>query len=405
MNSALHRLALAFLWGLAGSGARQARASSPVPEAVNLVAMVEAGNGDPAAKGQSEKGAAIVVGFDSAKVYLITAEHVVKPCLSADAQDACVQLAFRDGRSSRLSARVVPFPGVPTDHEDGDVADIIGLAADLTPAVEEFLHHQRFDCLVDVKDHRPGTEKLHAVGNQGGEPWNFTVIGFRDTTVTRLRFGANNARGASGGAILDDRGSLVGMTQQEKNGGFVEGIAIQKALEWAHTAAPPFTMRLSVPLPVLRVAGQPAATLRISGSDFAVPAIIRGPSAADDIEIKVVAPGYLPATGRISLQNGADTAVSYELHEPRPWLGPHSIFYGVGAATLVAGGTTGLMALHARSSFYDQPSKSALDKVDRLNKTTDILLATGIVTLAVGLVWDLLRPAARHSTIEATAPR
>ena len=120
----------------------------------------------------------------------------------------------------------------------------------------------------------------------------------------------------------------------------------------------------------------------------------------------------LAAAGRegweteVLLEPGSATRVNATLVDPddRPWSGWRWLGYGSGAALVVAGAVVGVLALSARSSFFDDPNPTAADhdRIETLNLAADLLMGGGIVVLATTLVIDLASaPAATSSgTVE-----
>jgi hypothetical protein len=94
----------------------------------------------------------------------------------------------------------------------------------------------------------------------------------------------------------------------------------------------------------------------------------------------------------VILEAGAATRVDYELVDPRdrPWPGWRWVGYGSGAALFAAGAVTGLIANKTRSDVEREPSSAGLDRLDAQNTTADVLMASGLLTLGITAVWDLL---------------
>jgi hypothetical protein len=94
----------------------------------------------------------------------------------------------------------------------------------------------------------------------------------------------------------------------------------------------------------------------------------------------------------VILEAGAATRVDYELVDPRdrPWPGWRWVGYGSGAALFAAGAVTGLIANKTRSDVEREPSSAGLDRLDAQNTTADVLMASGLLTLGITAVWELL---------------
>lgn len=144
---------------------------------------------------------------------------------------------------------------------------------------------------------------------------------------------------------------------------------------------------------VLTVEGTPeSAEVVVSGEVLgSSPLTLQGmPPGTIDFEIR--REDFEPCRGRALLEAGSATRVSFTLVEegagPPPglrWLG-----YAGGGALALAGLGVGLAARSERSGFFDNPTRAAYDRVERLNHAADGLVGAGLVTLTGTIVIDLL---------------
>lgn len=75
---------------------------------------------------------------------------------------------------------------------------------------------------------------------------------------------------------------------------------------------------------------------------------------------------------------------------------PAYVLWGIGGASLIAGGIFGILALSAKSDFDDKPTYDQADKVHDLTGAADVGLGLGVVLLASGTIFYLMddRPSA-----------
>jgi outer membrane receptor for ferrienterochelin and colicins len=110
--------------------------------------------------------------------------------------------------------------------------------------------------------------------------------------------------------------------------------------------------------------------------------------------IQVTAPDHIPWEGEVNMRPDRQTWVRATLaHEPRGRSPLTWVFGGLGAAALSAGAITGGFALARHNEFESAQGTLAAGDLrgDRrrgraLNVATDVLLITGLVSLAVGVV-------------------
>lgn len=116
--------------------------------------------------------------------------------------------------------------------------------------------------------------------------------------------------------------------------------------------------------------------------------------------------GYERWEAAVLFEPGAATRVRYSLVDPRdrPWPGYRWLGYGVAAALGATGTVTGIMALGANADLKSDPTRDGLERRDRLNVTTDVLLLSALVVAGGTLVWDLFTPN-RQSSAEVTLSR
>jgi hypothetical protein len=143
-------------------------------------------------------GAGIVVGHDSARLYVATAAHVVRAC-----GEGTVEVRLK-GLDTPLRGRVV---------RTGD-EDLAVLAVD---SAQQLGAELSFDRLGDADTVRRG-DAVYALGNPGGAEWSVNATPDRVSRVqgTTIRFQSEFVRaGHSGGALLNESWDIVGMIQRD----------------------------------------------------------------------------------------------------------------------------------------------------------------------------------------------
>jgi hypothetical protein len=144
------------------------------------------------------------------------------------------------------------------------------------------------------------------------------------------------------------------------------------------------TVTANVSQAVVEIDGEPAGFTPLSVANLSTEAQ----------RLRVTAPGRIAWEGDVELRTGRQTWVRLELAEEPHGRSPLTwVFGGMGATMLATGITTGGFALARHSDFQAaQGTVGAGDlRGDRqrgraLNVATDILLVTGLVSLAVGVI-------------------
>ena len=146
---------------------------------------------------------------------------------------------------------------------------------------------------------------------------------------------------------------------------------------------------------VLTVSGDPAdATVVLDGEVAgSLPLTLDG-LLPGERSLRVLADGHDAWETHLVLEAGGATRVEASLVETGA--GAHRwryAAYGVSASAIVIGVITGLLARGGRNAFFESPNPSGedLQRVRRLNRTSDALVGIGALTFTVVFVWDLVR--------------
>jgi len=202
--------ALALAAGLGLLGTDPSFADEPEEEAKDLIVMVRCELG-----GTETYGAGIIVGTRSDRLYIATANHVVRKGIH-DAEDLRVELRSLPGES--IEANLLDYA-----DEDLDLAvlNVAGLSQ----------HHISLDGLrFDVLGNAEGLQKqdpVFHVGNRSGYKWrpNLKADLISEVLATELRFESSLiAPGSSGGGLFDERWNLVGLVRADHP---PDGVAIR----------------------------------------------------------------------------------------------------------------------------------------------------------------------------------
>jgi alpha-tubulin suppressor-like RCC1 family protein len=243
----IYRLASAIVCVLLPSASLAQLPEDVEDAAKRAVAMVQCSANDV-----DHPGAGLVIGIDAQRVYIATAAHVVSRC------------AQNDGTRVRFRWSTAPVPGrvLNTDPLPLDLAVVAVARAD---AAQNGQFPPSLDRLGDPAQLRRG-DPLYALGNPRGIPWGINaapdrfasneggVILFSSTFI---------GEGHSGGALLNDRGEIVGMIRgdQPPTG---EAVSVTRILdrvrEWTHPIG------LTAPLPRLTAAADTTCRIRADGS-------------------------------------------------------------------------------------------------------------------------------------------
>jgi len=158
-------------------------------------------------------GAGIVSGADAARIYIVTAYHVIREWSPAPAASVRV-------RSSRTGQPLVTKTVVTAVVRSDPAADIAVLAADDVDVVRAFQSDVRFDVLGDGANLQPG-DSTYAIGCGEGVPWDKPpqLESFIASSAAQgsISFETSYIReGFSGGPLLhvfNATSFLVGMTR------------------------------------------------------------------------------------------------------------------------------------------------------------------------------------------------
>lgn len=187
---------------------------------------------------------------------------------------------------------------------------------------------------------------------------------------------------------------------------------VQREIRVVESAQP-----TAMSIELTRSAGS-AAILSVQGSPVGASVLIDGeevgttPLTVPDlqprrVELEVRAEGHESYSEVVTLEPGGATRLRYELADPseRAWSGWWWLGYGGGAAVFATGAVMGLVASSERSAFFDEPSSDQYDSVKSLSLAADVLMITGLVTLATTLVIDLLSDPPAESRGRVTLDR
>jgi ankyrin repeat protein len=195
-------LLLTFACLSVGSGLALAQKLDQLEPTLKLVVMVNAQLG-----GTPVFGAGIVFRREKDRLYIVTANHVVRRG-PADATNIRVALRSAPGRS--LAAKLLP----QTDREQ-DIA-ILSVEGSTLQGID--VCAIPFDRVGDLSALKRG-DSVIPVGNPNGTAWGMPVIADRISNVNgdEITFqSATIAIGVSGGALLDGQSHLIGMVLRDE---------------------------------------------------------------------------------------------------------------------------------------------------------------------------------------------
>ena len=152
---------------------------------------------------------------------------------------------------------------------------------------------------------------------------------------------------------------------------------------------------------VLTVTGAPeGATVKAGDQRIGTIPLTIGTLEPGTLNLLIEAPAHEPWLTQVLLEPGAATRVEVRLvsldAERFRWL--RWLGYGFGAATLAAGGATGIDAIVTRSAFDAAPSRATYDQVALLNPLADGLMIGGVIAIVATVVLDLVVFRTQHST-------
>ncbi|MBI3201290.1 MAG: PEGA domain-containing protein [Myxococcales bacterium] len=214
-----------------------------------------------------------------------------------------------------------------------------------------------------------------------------TVLG---TTPAELRLpvGEHRLELTLGGWVNASRSVTVGRNAR---------LALEVELQRAAASATLLSVRGNVDGATVLLNGRPLGAAPLSIDTL--------PAGSGVLEVRAL--GREPWKERVVLEQGSATRVSYSLVDPddRPWAGWRWVGYGAGTALLGAGALFGLSARSAKSDFDDEPSRTALDRVEQRNLVADVLMGAGVLTIGATVTWDLLRAAPPESSGRVSVDR
>lgn len=151
-------------------------------------------------------GAGIVVGRDHDRIYIATANHVVRRGAVAATN---IRVVFKSSKDKSLTAKLLPRFDVDLDVA---VVAVEGWAAQGVDGCK-----LPFDKLGEASELKTGNT-VYAIGNPNGEKWRMpTPDRLYSIASGQLQFqSAFIASGSSGGALLNDDADIVGMVRRDE---------------------------------------------------------------------------------------------------------------------------------------------------------------------------------------------
>ena len=196
--------------------------NDPVEELNRLVVMVKCQIGD-----QESFGAGIIFGVSSNRLYIATANHVVRHELD-EAQKLRVQLKWMPGEWKAAEL---------LDNTDRD-ADLTVLAIDLNSQGIR-VDGLRWDQLGDISSLKSG-DSVYSVGYPNGEPWRSFVTPDKvyRSSLASILFESNFVSpGNSGGALLNNKRELVGMIRDVGKAVSIQSV-VDIVSQWGYCKSP-----------------------------------------------------------------------------------------------------------------------------------------------------------------------
>jgi alpha-tubulin suppressor-like RCC1 family protein len=207
------------------ASAADPKAAGPEEEATQIVVMIEADLG-----GTLHAGAGILIGQDAQRWYIATATHLVREG-EQEARSIAVQFRWLPTPVSARLARAVPRP-----------LDLAVLTVERSPGIDAVADRLALDRLGNPERASRG-DAVFALGQPFGKKWGVSVGADRislNENSTLYFESTSIAPGHSGGALLNDRGELLGMilTDQPPQGaalGITRLLAIVR--DWSYPVA------------------------------------------------------------------------------------------------------------------------------------------------------------------------
>jgi outer membrane receptor for ferrienterochelin and colicins len=158
----------------------------------------------------------------------------------------------------------------------------------------------------------------------------------------------------------------------------------------------------------LSVTGAPeGARIRLRSEILGAVPFTRSDLTPGTADIEIEADGLETYRAVLLLEAGSATRVDVMLRPPVSWDWPvFRVLLYTSAALLAGGGAvTGGMALAQHDAFFASPTRSALDAIEPLAISSDVLIGAGAVLAVATFVADLLSSPPRASTAETEIER
>jgi hypothetical protein len=328
--------------------------------------------------GHREEGTAFVVGREAARLFLITADHVVF-----------------DGRVMATGITVVmKLCGSPMPAQSG-LPDIDGrlelavLRVDVPPSCQARLHeiphiHLALSQIEAAATGRTGQPLVVFGRGRGGAVERFEQGNSVAAWVEGAFFmidSANIERGMSGGLAMSTDRKLVGMLLQTRRAVRIDVVVAELRVRKVPTSfLESFATLHVLEYPVgarLSVDNEPEAPVRPEQQ------IVVGRR-----RVRISAPGFEPATSAFEFRVDETKVLCADLSPPADawWVSARWPLGATAGASLIAGGVFGVLALNAKSRFDDRPATQSYDDTGKYNTLTDVFLFSGLgLAAAFGL--------------------
>jgi Trypsin-like peptidase domain len=204
----------------------KAQTTSPEEIAKGRVVMIRGKlNGEP------NVGAGVIAGWETGRIYIFTANHVVRDDFATPAESVTVEFRALPGEF---------IPALLLNSAEGTL-DLTMLAVELKNLPEGFVEGLPALSLGDVTTLQRGNS-LYAVGYEGQQPWN--ILGsssFAELGINDLNFESSTIDvGASGGGLFTQDWQLVGMVTRTE-GTKARALRIDRIVEllgqWGYSVA------------------------------------------------------------------------------------------------------------------------------------------------------------------------
>jgi Trypsin-like peptidase domain len=194
----------------------KAQTANPEEIAKGRVVMIRGTlNGEP------NVGAGVIAGWETGRIYIFTANHVVRDDFATPAETITVEFRAPKGEF---------IPALLLNSADGTL-DLAMLAVEIKNLPEGFVEGLPALSLGDVTTLQRG-DSLYAVGYEGQQPWN--ILGsssFAELGINDLNFESSKIDvGASGGGLFTQDWQLVGMVTRTE-GTKARALRIDRILE------------------------------------------------------------------------------------------------------------------------------------------------------------------------------